>query len=56
MLIKFFSTVIQWITSCHEGRMATRVISYRCVDVTIMTTSVSTMRFLAEKNVNFVGD
>ena len=41
--------VIQWITPCHENRMSTRVITLWRVDVTSLTTSVSTMRFLTGK-------
>ena len=39
--------VIQWITSCHKNHITTRVIGtlWR-VDVTPLTTSVSTMLFL----------
>ena len=40
--------VIQWITSCHKNRMTTCVITLWRVDVTSLTTSVSTMRFLFE--------
>ena len=40
--------VIQWITSCHKNHMTTRVITFWRVDVTSLTTSVSTMRFLLE--------
>ena len=40
--------VIQWITSCHKNRMTIRVITLWCEDVTSLTTSVSTMRFLLE--------
>ena len=35
--------VIQWITSCHKNRMATRVITLWRVYVTSLTTSASTM-------------
>ena len=40
--------VIQWITSCHKNRMTTRVITLWRVNVTSLTTSVSTIRFVAE--------
>ena len=40
--------VIQWIMSCHKTRMTTRVITLWRVDVTSLTMSVSTMRFLLE--------
>ena len=40
--------VIQWITSCHKNRMTTRVITLWRVDVTSLTTSMSTMCFLLE--------
>ena len=40
--------VIQWITLCHKNRMTTRVITLCRVDVTSMTTSLSTMRFRIE--------
>ena len=40
--------VIQWITSCHKNRMTTYVKTLWRVDVTSLTTSVSTMRFLIE--------
>ena len=40
--------VIQWITSCHKNRMTTRVRTLWRADVTFLTTSVSTMRLLAE--------
>ena len=40
--------VIQWITSCHKNRMITRVITLWRVDVTSLTTSVSTKRFHSE--------
>ena len=40
--------VIQWITSCHQNHMTTRVITLWRVHVTSLTTSVSTMRFLNE--------
>ena len=40
--------VIQWITSCHKNRMTTRVITLWRRDVSPLTTSVSTMRFLLE--------
>ena len=38
--------IIQWIASCHKNRMTKRVITLWRVDVTSLTTSVSTMRFL----------
>ena len=40
--------MIQWITSCHIPRMTTRVITLWRVDVTSLTTSLSTVRFLLE--------
>ena len=40
--------VIQWITSCHKNRMTIRVITLWRVDVTSLTTFVSTMHFLTE--------
>ena len=40
--------IIQWITSCLKNRITTRVITLSRVDVTSLTTSVSTMRFLIE--------
>ena len=40
--------VIQWITSCHKTRMTTRVITLWREDITLLTTSVSTTRFLLE--------
>ena len=40
--------VIQWIKSCYENGMNTRVMILWRVDVTSLTTSVSAMRFLAE--------
>ena len=40
--------VIQRIASCYKNRMNTRVITLWWVDATSLTTSVSTMRFLAE--------
>ena len=40
--------VIQWITSCNKNHMTTRVITLWRVNVTSLTTSVSTMRFVAE--------
>ena len=39
---------IHWITSFHKNRMTTRVITLWRVDVTSLTTSVSTTRFLLE--------
>ena len=41
-------TVIQWITLCHKNHMTTRVITLWSVDVTSLTTSMSTMCFLLE--------
>ena len=46
--------VIQWITSCHKNRMTTRVITLWRIDVTSLTTSMSTMRFLLETNGKFI--
>ena len=40
--------VIQWIMSCHKNRMTRRVITLWRVDVTSLTTSVSTMHFRIE--------
>ena len=40
--------VIQWIKSYHKNRMTTCVITLWCVDLTSLTTSMSTMRFLLE--------
>ena len=40
--------LIPWITSYHKNRMTTRVITFWRLDVTSLTTSVSTMRFLLE--------
>ena len=40
--------VIQWMTSCHKNRMTTRVITLWRVDVTSLTTSMSTMRLLLD--------
>ena len=40
--------VIQWITSCHKNCMATRVITLWRLDVTSLTTSVSTIHFILE--------
>ena len=40
--------VIQWITSYHKNHMTTRVITLWRANVTSLTTSVSTMRFLIE--------
>ena len=40
--------VIWWITSCHKNHMTTRVITLWGVDVTSLTRSVLTMRFLLE--------
>ena len=37
--------VIQWIMSCCKNRMTTHVITLWHVDVTSLTTSVSTIRF-----------
>ena len=39
---------IQWITSGHKNRMATRVITLWRLHVTSLTMSVSAMRFLLE--------
>ena len=48
--------VIKWITSCHKNRMTTRVITLWRVYITSLTTSVSAMRSLIEKNIHFEGD
>ena len=40
--------VLQWITSCHKNRKTTRVITFRRVQVTSFTLSVSTMRLHIE--------
>ena len=47
-ILSYDVAVIQWITSCHKNCMITRVITLWRVDVTTLTTSVSTMRFLFE--------
>ena len=44
MFLSYDVAVIQWITSCHKNR----VVTLWCVDVTSLTTSVPTMRFLIE--------
>ena len=46
--VSYDVAVIQWITLCLKNRMTTRVITLWRVDVTSLTTSVSTMRFLLE--------
>ena len=46
--VSYVLAVVQLITSFHKNRMNTRVITLWRVDVTSLTTSVSTMRFLAE--------
>ena len=43
--------IIQWITSCHKNRMATRVITLWREHVTSLTTSMSTMPFLIETTI-----
>ena len=48
IFISYDVAVIQWITSCHKNHMTTRVITLWRVDVTSLTASVSTMRFLLE--------
>ena len=48
MILIYNVAGIQWIPSCHKNRMITPVITFWRVDVTSMTTSVSTMRFLLE--------
>ena len=48
LILSYDVAVIQWITSCHKSGMTTRGIMPWRVDVTSLTTSVSTMRFLAE--------
>ena len=45
--LSYAVSVIQLITSCHKNR-TTRVITLWLVDVTSLTTSVSTMFFLLE--------
>ena len=50
LILSYDVAVIQWITSCRKNRMTTRVIMPWRVDVTSLTTSVSTIRFLAEIN------
>ena len=45
-LLSYDVAVIQWITSCHENRMTTRVITLWRVHVTSLTTSVSTILFI----------
>ena len=47
-LLSYDAAVIQWITSYLKNRMTTRVITRWRLDVTSLTTSVSTMGFLAE--------
>ena len=41
-------TVIHWITSCHESDMTIHVITLECLHVTLLTTTMSAMRFLTE--------
>ena len=41
-------TVIQWVTLRHKKCKITRVVTLGHVDITSLTTSVSTMRFLFE--------
>ena len=47
-ILSYDVAVIQWINSCHENRMTTRVITFWRVDVKALTMSVKTMRFLFE--------
>ena len=47
-ILSYYFAVIQWITSFHNNRMATRAITLWRVHVTSLTTTVSTMRFLIE--------
>ena len=47
VVLSYDVAVIQWITSCHKNRMATRVILWR-ERVTSLTTFMSAMRFLIE--------
>ena len=47
-ILSYDVAVIQWITSCHKNHMTTRVITLWRVDVTSLTTSMSTMCFLLE--------
>ena len=48
VFLSYDVAVIQWIASCHKNRMTTRVITLWRVDVTSLTTSMSTMRFRLE--------
>ena len=48
MPLSYDIAVMRWRTSCHKNGMTTRVITLWCVDITSLTTSMSTMRFLAE--------
>ena len=48
IILSYDVAVIQWITSRHINHMTTRVITLWRVDVTPLTTFVSTMRFLAD--------
>ena len=52
MGLSYDIAVNQWITSCHNNRMTTRVVTLRRVHVTSLTTSVSTMLFFIEINFN----
>ena len=45
VLLSYDIAVIQWITSCLKNGMTTRVITLWRVDITSLTTFVSTMRF-----------
>ena len=47
-ILSYDVTVIPRITSYHKNRMTTRVITFWCVDITSLTTSVLTMRVLHE--------
>ena len=55
-ILSYDVAVIQWNTSYYKNRKIMRVMTLWRVHVTSLTTSVSTMRFLVEKNVNFEGD
>ena len=48
LYISYNVGAFQLITSCHKNQMTTRVTAFRRVNVTSLTTSVSTMRFLIE--------
>ena len=56
MFLLYDVAVIQWIMLCHKNRMITRVITLWRVNVTSLTTSMSTMRFLLKIMFIFEGD